>query len=157
MWFDFTQAIPIDHFTTDSVRLSAFEDPFKAWQFFLMNGDDHLAAYLEIHVLLSTEFFKCLFPLSAVDRFQRPGCVIDSRVKHTRIMSGLVRRQRLLFFQNDQPLIWKSAQQVVGRCQADNTATNNGHLVTILHTPLTGMCAETVRFIKPVKPLCKTA
>ena len=68
------------------------------------------------------------FAFTAIDRLEGTGLVVNARMQHSRIVSGLVFGQRRFFFHDNDPLARVTFEEPIGRCQANDTPPDDANI-----------------------------
>ena len=111
--------------TLQSVRIAALPEIFQPGQFVFVRGDDDFAALLMRNAVVAAKRDHLLQAADAQLRLFRAGFVVKAGMQHAAVVSGLVRGELGLLFEQQQPGLRPCLQKAMGRGQADNAAAHD--------------------------------
>src|SRR6266851_1516276 len=69
--------------------------------------------------------------LHAQLRLERAGAIVDARMQHAAVVSGLVLSQLAFLLQQRQTQLGPAVEQLVGECNPDNPTADYRHIVVL--------------------------
>ena len=130
--FNLTQPVAIDDLTLHTVLQTTLKDGLQLRQLIFTSRHNHFARAPAGDVVLLTELFQLLFSVPAITGSQRTRAIINPRVHHARISSGLMKGQRRLFFQNRDPPCRPLLNQLP-RCGQPHDSSANDDNIKLWH------------------------
>jgi len=112
-----------------SVGSSALEQFFQAGQFIFVRGDDHFSANLVRNLMLAAELDHGRRSGYTKAGFQRSGLVVNTGMNHAAIVSTLMARDAVFFFDEQQPLSRESTRDFQSYAEADGSPTDDDDVV----------------------------